>query len=127
MTTNNPFADQPHANPYQAPLQSGYAAADPNLVKEISRQATASLVVGIISFFCFGIILGPFAIYRGNKALRLIRQHNIGQEHKTTATVGMVLGWVVLGLNILVLGLYAVMIIGITRINGSKLMPRQPQ
>jgi hypothetical protein len=59
---------------------------------EIKNQAIASLVVGIIGFFCFGFLLGPFAIYRGSKALRLSRQYNIGLEHRTMAQVGRILG-----------------------------------
>jgi hypothetical protein len=62
------------------------------VASEIKNQAIASLVVGIIGFFCFGFLLGPFAIYRGSKALRLIRENNIGQEHATLAQVGRVLG-----------------------------------
>jgi hypothetical protein len=78
--------------------QQGYGAPDPaafqlgQVAGEIKNQAIASLVVGIIGFFCLGFILGPFAIYRGSKALRLIRQYNIGQQHATLAQVGRVLG-----------------------------------
>lgn len=113
MTSENPFRDDPQVNPYQSP-QSPFqmGAQQPNLalLKEISRQATTALVVGIIGFFCFGIVLGPFAIYRGNKALRLIRENNIGFEHKGNATAGMIIGWIVLALNVLGLLFYAVMI-----------------
>ena len=62
------------------------------LLKEIKAQATASLVVGIIGLLCLGIILGPFAIYRGAKARRLIRETGVGGEHNGTALAGMILG-----------------------------------
>jgi hypothetical protein len=80
------------------PPPQGYGAPDPaafelgKVAGEIKNQAIASLVVGIVGLLCFGFLLGPFAIYRGSKALRLMRQYNIGLEHKRLAQVGRVLG-----------------------------------
>jgi hypothetical protein len=79
---------------------------------EIKNQAIASLVVGIVGFFCFGFVLGPFAIYRGSKALRLIRENNIGQEHATLAQVGRIFGIVdmVLWVGWLCFNVFSVMV-----------------
>ncbi len=82
------------------------------LEKEISSQATTSLVVGIISFFCFGIILAPFAIYRGHKALRLIAEHGVGQRYSGTANAGKVIGIVSLCLNVGVVLLWMLLVCG---------------
>lgn len=54
-------------------------------------EAKTALILGIIGVFCFGVILGPIAIYEGVKARRLIRQ-NPQLTGKTMATAGLVLG-----------------------------------
>ncbi|WP_153555835.1 DUF4190 domain-containing protein [Roseimaritima sediminicola] len=89
-------------NPYQA-TPTGGMPQNPQLEREIKSQAITSLVVAIVSFICCGIILAPFAIYRGNKAKALIDQSGVGQEHRTLAQVGFVLGIVSLVLNVIVL------------------------
>ncbi|MEZ6136505.1 MAG: DUF4190 domain-containing protein [Pirellulaceae bacterium] len=88
------------SNPY-APQQIPPTGGDPKLLGEIKSQATTALVVGIISLFCFGIILAPFAIYRGNKAKKLIDQSGIGQEHRGLAQAGFIIGIIALVLNII--------------------------
>ena len=82
-------------------LKAG-AGSDPKLLGEIKAQAITSLVVGILSipFFCVGIILAPFAIYRGAKAKRLIDESGVGQEYRGLAVAGFIIGIVVLVLNI---------------------------
>lgn len=89
---------QPPNNPYAAPgvPPGGDAFQLGQIAVEIKNQANASLAVGIIGLFCFGIILGPFAIYRGSKALRLIRENNIGHEHASKASIGRGIGIAVL-------------------------------
>lgn len=85
-------------NPYQAtgaPMQN-----DP-ILAEIKKQATASLIWGIVGIFCCGIILGPFAIWRSNKAKQMIAQHNRGHEYSGQATAGLICGIVALVLNLL--------------------------
>ncbi len=96
-----PPAPQGYAPQGYAPqggLPPGDAFQLGQIAAEIKNQATASIIVGIFGLFCFGIILGPFAIYRGTKALNLIQQYGIGQEHATKATVGRAIGIVVLAL-----------------------------
>lgn len=86
------YGAPPGGTPDAGAFQLGQVA------NEIKSQATASLIVGIIGFFCFGIILGPFAIYRGWKAKSLIQQYNVGQEHATKAQIGFILGIIVTAL-----------------------------
>lgn len=101
--SNSPF-DNPYA-PVNAP-NGPQAGGDPKLAKEIKSQAIASLIVGIVSFFCCGIVLAPFAIYRGNKAKALIDQTGIGQEHRAIAQAGFIVGIISLILNIFVVLFY---------------------
>lgn len=96
-------------NPYEMPNSfSGTTGSggDPKLLGEIKAQATTSLIVGIISIFCCGIILAPFAIYRGAKAKRLIDESGVGQEHRGLAVAGFIIGIVALVLNIVGLLFY---------------------
>jgi len=86
MNEENPYSS-PTSQPQDGPGSERYA-----ILKEIEKQAGASLIWGIVGILCFGIILGPFAIYRGNKAKRLIDQHNIGHEHRGKATAGFICG-----------------------------------
>ena len=115
--SQNPFGENPqNPNPYNAPMQAGQPGLNPEaqfVLKEIAAQAKASLVVGIISFFCFGIILAPFAIYRGFKAQSMIRQYNLGHEHAGTAQAGKIIGIIVLVLNVGVILFYALLIAGV--------------
>lgn len=108
-------APQGPVNPYQSPTGygpgPGFNPATAHIASEISSQATASLVVGIISFFICGLLLGPFAIYRGSKALRLIQQYNIGHEHSGKANAGKIIGIISTSLNAIVILIYVVVII----------------
>lgn len=105
------MSTMPPENPYSpsANLSPQDNLGDQKLAKEIKSQAIASLVVGIISFICCGIVLAPFAIYRGNKAKSLIDQTGIGREHRGTAQAGFIIGIISLVLNILILGFYLLM------------------
>lgn len=68
---------------------------------EIALQSKASLLWGIVGIFLVGIILGPFAIYRGAKAKRLIREFQVGHEYKGIATAGFIIGIIALALHAL--------------------------
>lgn len=95
----------PPNNPYQSPPSApgaNLAQQGANIVLgEIKSQAITSLVVGIISIFCCGIILAPFAIYRGAKAKRLIESSGMGSEHRGMAQAGFIIGIISLVLNII--------------------------
>lgn len=105
------MSNSPFDNPY-SPVGTGpQGGGDSKLAKEIKSQAITSLVVGIVSFFCCGIVLAPFAIYRGNKAKTLIDQSGEGREHRGIAQAGFIVGIVSLILNVIGLILYVVLAI----------------
>jgi hypothetical protein len=65
---------------------------------EIQDQANAGLLGACVGLFCFlGVIGGPIAMYRANKALRLIRENGVGAHHAGKAKAALALG----GLSIL--------------------------
>ena len=52
------------------------------------KEARDALIIAIISLFCFGIILGPIAIVKANKAKQLMRENpNLTGEGKATAAI----------------------------------------
>lgn len=66
---------------YQYP--GGYMPSPQQL--EGAQLAQTSMILGILSLFIVGIILGPIAIVKANRAER---------EFHTSATVGKVTGWI---------------------------------
>jgi hypothetical protein len=62
--------------------------------------AKQSLILGLISLLCCGIILGPIAIIQANKAKQAIAM-NPGLQGGGMATAGLILGICGLVLNIL--------------------------
>lgn len=68
----------------------------------MDSAATTALVLGIVSLFC--ALAAPFAIWQGNVATGLARQARVSVPGG--ATVGIVLGWIVCGLTVLVIALY---------------------
>ncbi len=63
------------------------------------KLAGEALACGIIGLFCCGIILGPFAISKGNKANGMLQE--MGQPTDGRATAGVVLGWIDVVLGVL--------------------------
>ena len=55
------------------------------------KDANDALIFSIIGFFCFGIILGPIAISKANKALNLIKS-DPGYTGKGKAQAGLIIG-----------------------------------
>lgn len=94
---NNPYTSgnpgQQPQYPYQSPGQNqqfgaapGYPGyAYPQQHAQGSQLAQTSMILGIISLFVVGIILGPIAISKAKRAER---------EFNTDATVGKVTGWI---------------------------------
>jgi hypothetical protein len=66
----------------------GYGYASP----QHEKGATTSLVLGIVGFFCCGIILGPAAIYEGVKARRKIARSGGALSGDGMALAGIILG-----------------------------------
>ena len=71
--------------------------------KDISKLANESLLYTILSFtFIFTVFYAPFAIYKSNKVIKLINEHDKGYDFKNTATISRALS---IGLLIFVIGL----------------------
>jgi hypothetical protein len=68
---------------------------------EIKKQARGALIDAIVGIFFFGIILGPSALYRANKAIRLIQEHKTGQEHEAKAKAAQIIAAIALCLWLL--------------------------
>ena len=62
------------------------------------------MILGILSLFVAGVILGPIAISKANKAER---------EFNTAATVGKVTGWIGTIFGILWVAYFAFMFLGL--------------
>ena len=96
----NPYSQtNPYTTSYNNPYSNPYAGPDPNARGPEPAQglAIASLVLGILSFFCFGIISGVLAIIFATMA-------KSSGNKSGMATAGMVCG--VIGLVLTVLGLF---------------------
>jgi hypothetical protein len=84
-----------------APVPSA-PASDEDVQSEIKKHAKGALTSAIIGIFFFGIILEPVALNRASKALRLIREHNTGQEHEGKAKAAQIIAVIALCLWLLV-------------------------
>lgn len=60
--------------------------------KAIKRNALVGLAVGILGLFCFGIILGAYAVYSARDALIDIDVYGVGRNYKWVARVAQVIG-----------------------------------
>ena len=74
----------PPPPPGDRPAYGGYAQPHP--------RGTLILVLGIISIFCFGIILGPIAAVMGKNALTEIDANPGAYTNRGLVQVGMILG-----------------------------------
>jgi hypothetical protein len=98
--SGGPVAPPGAPNPYAPP--TGYSAPPPyaNGPGREAPGAKQAMIYGIISLFCCGILLGPFAIVNANKA-----KQAIAADPTLTgggmATAGMVLGIIALVLNVI--------------------------
>ncbi|GAA1732904.1 DUF4190 domain-containing protein [Aeromicrobium alkaliterrae] len=104
MSTNDPnnLADLPSYGstpppeggyPPQGP--GGYPSQAPGgygMPTKTNGKATASLVLGIVSFFCFGLVTGILAIVFSRMATQEIRTSNGTQTGEGLAKAGFILG-----------------------------------
>jgi hypothetical protein len=94
------------SNPYdQNPYAAGGGFPQPH------PKGTTVLVLGIVSLFVCGIILGPIALIQGNRALREIDANPGAYTNRQHVAIGRILGivaivlWVIgIIINIFVLG-----------------------
>lgn len=61
-------------------------------IDEAKKLARDSMIAGIVGLICCGIILGPFALYKGFTANSKLSQ--LGQPSSGMATAGIVLGFI---------------------------------
>jgi hypothetical protein len=80
----------------QAAAMPPAPALDEHIEDEIKKLARGALINAIVGIFLFGIILGPLALWRANKAIRLIQEHGIGQEHEGRAKAAQVIAVIAL-------------------------------
>lgn len=108
-TSGQPTQGQGQNQQYQQP-QQGYAGYPSPAQLEGGQLAQTSMILGILSLFVVGIILGPMAISKANKAER---------EYNTAATVGKVTGWIGTILAILWIAYFIFLIIGLVAVASS--------
>lgn len=78
------------------------------------------MILGIISLFCFGIILGPVAWIMGNNVL----QQSGDEAEKNQANIGRICGIVATILNLLGIVLWILMFVGIFAFGATQAVPR---
>jgi hypothetical protein len=72
----------------------------PGAVSREAPGAKQALILGILAFFCCGLVLGPMAIVNANKAKEAIAM-DPSLQGGGMATAGMVLGIISLILNVI--------------------------
>lgn len=96
---NNPYAQ--HQQPYVQASPYGGQMAQPH------PQGTLVLIFGILSLV--GItILGPFAWYMGNKALKEIDANPAAYSDRNNVNIGKILGMI--GSILLIIGVVALIV-----------------
>ncbi len=84
-----PYGQQPYGQqPPSAVGGWGYASIPP----QNDKDAITSLVLGIVSLVCCGIVLGPAAIYEGVKSRRSITNSGGALKGDGMALAGIILG-----------------------------------
>ncbi len=87
-------------NPYAPPGQPPQPGDGLGPLPREAPDAKQALILGIVSLFCCGIVLGPVAIMKANNARQAIAMDPT-LRGGGMATAGMVLGIVSLVLNLL--------------------------
>lgn len=86
------------SNPYDPnPYSGSYGGGVP----QPHPKGTTVLVLGIVSLFICGIILGPIALIQGNKALREIDANPAAYTNRQSVVIGRILGIVALVLSVI--------------------------
>lgn len=91
----------PTASPAPTPTAAPYpqAAYNPAQALPTSNEAIWSLVLGILSVTCLGLIAGIPAVILGNIAKKKIAASGGLIRGSGLATAGLVMGWVSIGLS----------------------------
>jgi hypothetical protein len=99
-----PGSPQPGALPSYGGYPPHYVVRRP-----MNNMALAALIVGLVSLFSCPLI-GAVAVYLGNRARAEIRSS--GEEGDGLALAGLIVGWVAVGLSVLMV-LFFVVYLGI--------------
>ena len=83
----------------QAPVYGQTPGYVPAPMAPSSNEAIWSLVLGILSLTCFGLIAGIPAVILGSVAKRKIAESGGMIRGQGLATAGLVMGWVSIGLS----------------------------
>ena len=91
-----------------APAVSQVPQPAPQLVAPVQQNTLAltSMILGIVSFLCGGFLTGIPAIICGHMARKQFRESPTPQSGEGMATTGLILGYIITVLSILVLILY---------------------
>jgi hypothetical protein len=81
--------------------------------QEIGKKAMNSLILGIISIFCCGIIFGILGLNAANEALTNIEIYDVAHDKKGLATAGKVIS--IIGLVFWGVGIVIRIILAIAR------------
>ncbi len=112
MSSQYPGSNEP--NPYYAPPPpppsynpampaTGYAPAGVVVTGGTSGLAITSLVLALVSFCGFGILTSVPAVICGHIALGRINQSNGAIGGRGLALAGLIIGYIVIAINIIVL------------------------
>ena len=108
VTPEPQVEDNANQGAYEQPNQNAYnqnAYNQNNVQPANDGKATASLVCGIVSFFCCGIVLGIIAIVLGNQYMQ-----ETGDINNSKAKAGKICGIISIALNVVVIVIYLIAI-----------------
>ena len=98
-------------NPQVDPICKQCAATEPKTTDDIPPQkteatalASEALKYSLVSFLCFGFILGPVAISKAMKARKMAAASPVPVSGMGSATAALWCGWISLILNIIFFG-----------------------
>jgi hypothetical protein len=77
------------------------------------HRGTLVLVLGIVSIFTCGIILGPIAWILGNNDLKEMRAGTMDPSGEGMTNAGKICGMIALFLNIAGICIYAILVMGL--------------
>lgn len=101
----------------------GYRSPDvPDAPKRYAPDVNAGniLTMAIVSIFCFGLILGPYAIFKANEGLKILAEYpEDTQAPKGTLTAALVIAIISTVLATIVVGFRLIVLISVLSGKGS--------
>ncbi len=106
------------SDPAEAITPSDAPDATPTATPRTSGLAIASLILGILGFFCVGLVTGPIGIILGLVALHKIRARPHLLKGKGLATAGAITSSISILVSLLLLLLIAILMPALSRARG---------